>query len=150
MDLACGSGRHSALLAEAGFRAVAVDFSLKAVTSVRRRTPKVAGVVADARSLPFPPASFDLIVVTLFLLREIFPTLLRLLRRDGVLLAETFLRAEYECTGHPRPEFCLEPGELRRLCTPEGVDVNLIEYIESDHEAAKKQPALASAAARYT
>lgn len=116
LDVACGSGRHAALLAELGFRTVAFDHASEACRRVALESPRVAVVVADASALPFRDATFGLIVQTRFLDRAILPALFRVLRPGGVLLIETFLVAQHETTGHPRREFCLEPGELERLC----------------------------------
>jgi len=80
----------------------------------------VHAVAADALALPFRTTSFAVIVQTLFLERAIFPALFSLLAPGGVLVAETFLLAQHEATGHPRREFCLAPGELVRLCTDGG------------------------------
>jgi len=117
LDVACGAGRHAALLAEAGFQTVAVDHAALACRRVADEVPGVRAVVADAGLLPFRARSFDLVVQTLFLDRTLFPKLLRLLAPGGLLLAETFLLAQHEATGHPRREFCLAPGELLTLVT---------------------------------
>ncbi len=126
LDVACGSGRHAALLAEAGFQTVAVDLAALACRRVADEVPRVRAVVADAAMLPFRARAFDLVVQTLFLDRSLFPTLLRLLAPGGLLLAETFLLAQHEATGHPRREFCLAPGELRALVTQTDEAVQVI------------------------
>ena len=89
---------------------------------------RVCCVVADAARLPFRDTSFAMIVQTRFLDRAIVPDLLRLLVRGGLLVVETFLVAQHEATGHPRREFCLEPGELEALCR--GADVEVVEQRE--------------------
>lgn len=126
LDLACGSGRHAVLLAESGFETVAVDHAAQACRRVADDTPQVHAVVADASRLPFRATTFDVIVQTLFLDRSLFPTLLRLLTPGGLLVAETFLLAQHEETGHPRREFCLAPGELNALVTRTGEAVRVV------------------------
>ncbi len=128
LDVACGSGRHAILLAEHGFRTVAFDHAVAACRRLADDDARVCCVVADAARLPFRDTSFAMIVQTRFLDRAIVPDLLRLLVRGGLLVVETFLVAQHEATGHPRREFCLEPGELEALCR--GADVEVVEQRE--------------------
>ncbi|MFN8601340.1 MAG: class I SAM-dependent methyltransferase [Candidatus Binatia bacterium] len=130
LDVACGSGRHAALLAELGFRTVAFDHASEACRRVAQENPRVRVVVADASAPPFHDATFALIVQTRFLDRAILPDLFRVLRPGGVLAIETFLVAQHETTGHPRREFCLEPGELERLCRAAWSPIEVLECRE--------------------
>ncbi|MFL6202388.1 MAG: class I SAM-dependent methyltransferase [Thermoanaerobaculia bacterium] len=57
LDLACGSGRHTAALRRRGYRTLGVDLSLTLLARMRERgLPPVAG---DMRGLPFVDGSFD-------------------------------------------------------------------------------------------
>ena len=57
LDLACGSGRHTAVLRRRGYRTLGVDLSLTLLARMRERgLPPVAG---DMRGLPFVDGSFD-------------------------------------------------------------------------------------------
>lgn len=57
LDLACGAGRHTAVLRRRGYRTLGVDLSLTFLARMREQgLPRVAG---DMRLLPFVPASFD-------------------------------------------------------------------------------------------
>ncbi|MDE0460452.1 MAG: methyltransferase domain-containing protein [Chromatiales bacterium] len=70
LDLGCGTGRHTAWLAEAGARVTAVDFSEKMLERARRKVPAahVRFVVHDLHDpLPFDDASFDAVVSGLVL-----------------------------------------------------------------------------------
>ena len=58
LDVACGSGRHAALLAELGFRTVAFDHASEACRRVAQENPRVRVVVADASAPPFHDATF--------------------------------------------------------------------------------------------
>jgi SAM-dependent methyltransferase len=126
LDVACGSGRHAALLAEHGLRTIAIDHAASACRRVALENPGVAALIGDASALPLRDASFAVIVQTLFLERAILGDLLRLLARGGLLLAETFLVAQHEATGHPRRAFCLEPGELAALCLAAASGVEIV------------------------
>jgi SAM-dependent methyltransferase len=60
LDLACGAGRHTAVLRRRGYRTLGVDLSLTLLARMRESgLPRVAG---DMRSLPFTGCSFDWIL----------------------------------------------------------------------------------------
>jgi tRNA (uracil-5-)-methyltransferase TRM9 len=64
LDVGCGNGRHAKVLALAGHRAVALDFSRRLIAIGRgetRKDPRQLGIEwieGDAASLPFEDASF--------------------------------------------------------------------------------------------
>lgn len=114
LDVAGGAGENACLLALAGWRVVLADLSDEAVARARARARSLRAdlrvVQADARRLPFR-GPFETIVVTRFLERSIAPELARLLAPGGTLFAEQPVRGI-------RPEYCVAPGELRRLFAP--------------------------------
>ncbi|MCB8748692.1 class I SAM-dependent methyltransferase [Rhodoferax sp. U2-2l] len=119
LDVACGHGRHMAWLAAQGFQVTGLDRSEEALSSARAHGHAIQ---ADLENAPWPlledgaPRQFDLVVVTNYLWRTLFPTLLHSLAPGGVLLYETFA-AGNETVGKPsRPDFLLQPGELLHLC----------------------------------
>jgi hypothetical protein len=72
----------------------------------------VTADLEDGRPWPFPPVSFDGVIVTNYLWRPILPAIVAAVAADGVLLYETF-RLGNERHGRPtRRDFLLEPGEL--------------------------------------
>ena len=113
LDVACGQGRHSRWFAARGCRVVAVDRDTAALDQLS----SVAGVSAVSADLeadpwPFESDKFDAIIVTNYLHRALFPSLLRALADDGVLVYETFARGN-EAYGKPsNPDFLLTEGEL--------------------------------------
>jgi SAM-dependent methyltransferase len=113
LDVACGQGRHSRWFAARGCRVVAVDRDTAALDQLA----SVAGVTAvsadlEAHPWPFESEKFDAIIVTHYLHRALFPSLLRALADDGVLVYETFARGN-EAYGKPsNPDFLLTEGEL--------------------------------------
>jgi len=124
LDLACGSGRHAIWLAEQGFRTVAVDRDATAIHALNqeaaRRGLAVRAKVVDLEyGQSFPePDSFDLIVVVHYLHRPLFPLLVSALRLGGVLVYETFTRAQAARGKPTNPAFLLESGELADLVRP--------------------------------
>ena len=124
LDVACGAGRNAIWLAEQGFATTGVDRNAAAVAAVidhaRQTSLSLRAVVMDLEggSPPLGEAAYDVIVVTYYLHRPLFPALLAGLRPGGVLVYETFLRAQ-AARGRPtNPDFLLEPGELPRLVSP--------------------------------
>jgi tellurite methyltransferase len=118
LDVAMGRGRHAVILARAGFKTFGVDSRLDAVRDAVRA---VAGEglalrawCADLTQTPLPRARFDLIVVTRYLQRDLFPSLRDALVPAGVILYETFTVAQRALgRGPTSPAHLLEPGELR-------------------------------------
>jgi SAM-dependent methyltransferase len=135
LDVACGTGRHSLLLGARGQHVTAVDWSgaglealearaladglpIRRISSAEQIGKRHHGgidlVQADLEQLHLPESTFELILSVQYLQRSLFPQLQRALRPGGVLLFETFTRAQLEFNGGPRnPEYLLRSGELR-------------------------------------
>lgn len=115
LDVACGSGRHLRWLSAQGFKVTGVDRDEGAVASLRELAEIVVADI-EGGPWPLPGRRFDALVVTNYLWRPLFPTLLDSLADSGVLLYETFADGQ-QLVGKPsRPEFLLQPGELLQLC----------------------------------
>lgn len=117
LDLACGGGRHSLLLAERGYRVVAVDRDAGALAQIESASPGIETRVADLEGepWPFPGRAFDGIVATNYLFRPLLPTLLDSLGEHGVLIYETFMLGNERCGRPSNPDFLLRPHELLDL-----------------------------------
>lgn len=118
LDVAMGRGRHALMLARAGYRTCGVDIDVEAVRDVCASAAAaglhVAGWCADLRRYPLPDARFDLVVVTRYLQRDLFPALCTTVKPGGVVLYETFTTAQRaHGIGPTSPDHLLEPGELR-------------------------------------
>ena len=124
LDLACGSGRNAIWLAEQEFQTLALDRNATALDALNdeatlRRLLLRTHVVDLENGQPFlDPDTFDLIVVVHYLHRPLFPALVRALRPGGVLVYETFTRAQAARGKPTNPAFLLEPGELIALVQP--------------------------------
>lgn len=121
LDLACGRGHNALFLATRGFRVRAVDRDETLVKSLRDRAENLRlplfAEVSDLEDGPFPfeQGGYAVIAVFHYLHRPLFPTLEEALAPGGILVYETFTRAQAK-RGHPRnPDHLLEPGELRSL-----------------------------------
>jgi SAM-dependent methyltransferase len=62
LDVGCGEGRVARDLAGHGHRVTGVDASPTLIEAARQAHPAGAYVLADAADLPFPDASFDLVI----------------------------------------------------------------------------------------
>ncbi|HEY2525081.1 MAG TPA: methyltransferase domain-containing protein [Candidatus Binataceae bacterium] len=130
LDVAAGTGRHSLMLARAGFNVVSIDYAepaLRTLQSIARaeRLP-VWPFAADLSAFQLPRARFDAILNLNFLDRALVPRLIDALRPGGALLFDTFL-IDQAATGHPRnPDFMLRHYELRDMLNA----MDLVRYRE--------------------
>jgi SAM-dependent methyltransferase len=114
LDLAAGGGRHSRWLAGRGFAVTAIDRDAEAMAALG---DVAETLVADLEAGPWPLAGrrFDAVLVTNYLWRSLFPTIVAAVENGGVLLYETFA-AGNETVGRPaRSDFLLARGELLTL-----------------------------------
>ena len=122
LDLACGSGRHTRLLAALGHAVLAVDRDPAALSGLLG-WPGVTAEAMDLEGADWPLAGrrFSGIVVTNYLWRPRLPDVLAMLAPGGVLIYETFMLGN-EAYGKPsNPDFLLQPGELRALAGAAGL-----------------------------
>ncbi|HMN93203.1 MAG TPA: class I SAM-dependent methyltransferase [Hydrogenophaga sp.] len=123
LDVACGHGRHMRWFAGRGHPVTGIDRSPEAIAAV---APLGRAIEADIENgpWPLPGERFDAVVVTNYLWRPLWPTLLDSLASGGVLLWETF-SVDHATVGRPsRPEFLLRHGELLALCQ----DLRVVAY----------------------
>lgn len=139
LDLACGTGRHTRLLAALGQHVIAVDRDTDVLAQAAG--PNVETLAHDLESpystWPFAPGRFSLIVVTNYLHRPLMAPLAASLAPDGLLIYETFARGN-EAFGKPsNPDFLLEEGELLRHAAPNGLRVLAFEdgFVDSPKPA---------------
>jgi tellurite methyltransferase len=118
LDLAMGRGRYAVDLARAGFRTFGVDVRLEAVRDAAAAAAavgvRVHGWCADLMQHPLPHAWFDVVLVSRYLQRDLFPALRAAVVPGGAVLYETFTIAQRaHGTGPRSADHLLEPGELR-------------------------------------
>ena len=118
LDLACGWGRHLALLAGAGHAIAGVDLSHDLLRQVALPPPRPLAA-ADMRALPLADGSFDVVLnlaTSLGLFLEDEPALAalrevrRVLRPGGRLLLEGMHREDVEAGFAPRVRWFLDDG----------------------------------------
>jgi SAM-dependent methyltransferase len=132
LDVACGRGRHLRWFCSRGHPVTGVDRAPEAIESVADlvSSGQAQAMVADIENGPWPlmqsgkTRQFDAVVVTNYLWRPLFITLLDSLAPGGVLLYETFATGN-ETVGKPsRTDFLLQPGELLQVCK----DLRVVAY----------------------
>jgi rhodanese-related sulfurtransferase len=124
LDVAAGRGRHALVAAAAGFDVLAVDrdalLMARLADLAQAMGLAVRTKVQDLESgaAPFGDEVYDLVVVVHYLHRPLMPALVRAVAPSGLLIYETFTRAQ-AARGQPtNPAFLLDPGELPRLIAP--------------------------------
>ena len=119
LDVAMGRGRHAVALARGGFKTFGVDVNVDVVREAmawgRQEGLHLNGWCADLTQHPLPRGRFDLVLVSRYLQRDLFPDLRAALVPGGVVLYETFTTKQ-RALGRPpvSRDHLLEPGELGR------------------------------------
>lgn len=112
LDLACGSGRHTALFLGRGHPVTAVDLDVEDVRGLGEAELEV--IEADLEGAPWPLGDrrFAGVVVSNYLWRPLWDRILAAVAEPGVLIYETFA-AGNERFGKPRNlDHLLREGEL--------------------------------------
>jgi tellurite methyltransferase len=134
LDLACGAGRHSLLLAEGSHPVTAVDGSSVALEILAERaraqnfqvhcsskreieaedrSRHIQLIHADLERAILPTASFAVILCIHYLQRSLHLQIERALAPGGMLVFETYTLPQLEFAKGPHnPAFLLETGEL--------------------------------------
>lgn len=132
LDLACGSGRHSMLLANLAYSVLAVDQDVSAIEIIQSPsiTPKCLNLEQDV--WPLHGARFHGIVVTNYLYRPHIDSLPDLLEDGGILIYETFAQGNEQFGKPSNPNFLLNSGELLAFAARHGLKVLAYEDIYVD------------------
>ena len=111
LDLACGKGRHTRLLADRGHPVTAVDIDVSGIADLAQRPAHREYVQIDLETgaQPFSSEQFAAVIVCNYLHRPHFAWLADILLPGGVLLMETFARATKFMVGHAIRIFCWHP-----------------------------------------
>ena len=119
LDLACGRGGNALLLAELGLQTEGWDYAPAAIEALNQLAQAeglpLSGVVRDVEQQPPEPESFDVIVVSNFLARQIVPNLIAALRPGGLIFYQTFTHDAVSEGGPGNPAFRLDDNELLQL-----------------------------------
>ena len=117
LDLACGGGRNGRWLRARGLIVTFLDRDVSALANLSN----VEIIEADLETggpFPLKGRTFDCVVVTNYLWRDILDDICAAVTPGGLLIYETFGLGN-ESFGRPRnPDFLLKPGELAAAVKP--------------------------------
>jgi len=119
LDLACGLGANSLLLAQAGLEVLSWDISTVAVQTLQQQADEqglfIQTQVRDVEALPLLPASVDVLVVSYFLSRNIAQALMTALKPGGLLFYQTYTQQKVGQQGPSNPAYLLADNELLEM-----------------------------------
>ena len=125
LDLACGRGRNSLLLASYGFNVTSVDINSEYLKYFsNNKVKKIEKDIEKTDNWPLSNNGFDIIVVTNFLNRSIFPLIINSINPCGFLIYETFSIGQEQIGKPSNKNYLLQEKELTHLCN----DLSLIKY----------------------
>lgn len=119
LDLACGLGGNARLLAQCGLQVDAWDISDTALTHLNNWAAvnqlPIFVSITNFEQMLFPFQQYDVIVVSRYLNRDLFPQIMQSLKPGGKLFYQTFL-APVQDHAPNNPNYYLKTGELQKLC----------------------------------
>ena len=131
LDVACGAGRNTIYLAEAGFHVDAIDISAEGLLQTTEKvTEKGLVVTCIEHDFDEPYAfatQYNLVLVLWYVNLELIEQLCDCLAPGGFLICEEHLRSEQEVIGPGNPDFRVAPGALREAVS----SLDLLLYEES-------------------
>ena len=94
LDIAMGEGRNGVFLATLGYEVLGLDISekglRKAEALAREFNTSVETKTTDLEKASLPENEFDVVVMTSYLQRNLFPQIRRALKAGGMVIIETY------------------------------------------------------------
>jgi tellurite methyltransferase len=116
LDLACGLGANAVCLAEHGLTTSAWDISSSALeqlaTHAKQHNLHIITEERDVTVNPPEANSFDVIVVSRFLDRNLMPHIKNAIKPKGLIFYQTFTKEKANKSGPSNPDFLLDKNEL--------------------------------------
>ena len=136
LDIAAGAGRHSLVLAQHGLRVDAVDISGQGLYLAQQRAGQagltsggqIRFILADLERPWLPQRRYDVVLVSFFLDRPLFPLITARLRPGGWLVYETLTIGPGSQPS--RRDFLLQPQELKQAFA----DFEILFYAETPQD----------------
>jgi len=137
LDLAMGEGRNGVFLATKGYQVTGVDISdeglKKAQALAAERGVTLKTVVADLETYAIPPKTFDVIICTYYLQRDLFPKIAEALKPGGMALIETYTIDHLQYRPQFNKAWLLEPNELLSMLP--GLRILRYQEVDDGHTA---------------
>ena len=121
LDVACGTGRNAIFLARQRWQVAAIDGAVEALRRLNEAAETeglsidTAVVDLERERIDYPAGSFDLIVITHYLQRDLFPLAATLLTAEGLCAAAIQLIEASSGRDVRSQRYRVAPEELRRL-----------------------------------
>ena len=116
LDLACGLGANAMCLAEHGLTTSAWDISSSALQQLSAQAKQYnLHITVEARDVSSEPPeanSFDVIVVSRFLDRNMMSDIKNAIKPEGLVFYQTFTKEKVSSSGPSNPDFLLDKNEL--------------------------------------
>lgn len=118
LDVACGSGRNTIYMAGNGFKVDALDISSVALESLSKlENPNINTLLVDLDEYTFQENFYNLITKTNFLDRDIIEKIKKALKKDGIIIIETYMEDENNEKKDSNPDYLLKKDELKSFFT---------------------------------
>lgn len=117
LDLACGLGRNSILLAQKGYHVFAVDSAPTALeiltATAQGKNLNITPLLHDlTQGLPANPPNVDLVLCFYYLQRSLFPAIKQKIRTGGLFIGRSFCQTEKHSLSS---EIIYNQGELTEI-----------------------------------
>lgn len=129
LDIACGLGTNTFLLASKGYFVDAWDISSIAIGNLKQNpqfSDNISALACDVLHQDIPRNNYGVIIVAHFLERDIIPKIISGLRSGGILFYQTFLQNKGSSAGPTNHKFLLAKDELPLLFSA----LNILYYKE--------------------
>jgi tellurite methyltransferase len=137
LDIACGLGGNSLFLAHMNYQVEAIDISDVAINFVQKLAinnglnirPRVCDLTELDR-IEWQKHSFNLVVMTYYLDRSLFPIVKSLIQQDGYFFMETFYQTPHNQNTGVSNQYKLQSNEL----LDEFSEWKILFFEENEHE----------------
>ncbi len=137
LDVAMGEGRNGVFLATKGFQVTGVDISeegLKKATALATELgTTITTQVADLENYDIPKNTFDVIICTYYLQRNLFSKIAAALKPGGMALIETYTLDHLQHRPTFNKAYLLKPNELLAMLS--GLRVLRYQEVDTGKEA---------------
>ena len=125
LDLACGLGANALFLANNGYQVTAIDYADEALKQLSGYAQdhglSIKTQNIDLEKLSLDIGFYDVVVVSYYLQRDLFPFIFNSLKPGGILFYQTYSGQCIDGNGPENPAFRLRQGELLSLCAEHSI-----------------------------
>ncbi len=119
LDVAMGEGRNGVFLAGKGFRVIGIDISERGLQKAKalavERGVTIQTRVADLDDIHFEKDSYDVVLCTYYLNRNLIPKMKEAVRSGGMVVMETYTMDYQRYRPEFQKDYLLKPNELLDL-----------------------------------